>query len=168
LVHPDQIAVVALGSNVGDPRDNVLRALEQLAELSAAPLIKSSLWRTSPLGCPPNSPPFINAVAILEPVQGETPESLLHKLQHLEQEFGRVPKLVLNEPRPLDLDLIVFKTEQWQSPRLTLPHPRAHLRQFLLQPLCEIAPDLLLPGQSSTARELLDRLDPDPAMRRIS
>jgi 2-amino-4-hydroxy-6-hydroxymethyldihydropteridine diphosphokinase len=168
LVHPDQIVVVALGSNIGDPRANVLRAMERLAQLSAAPLIKSSLWQTSPLDCPPDSPPFINAVAILAPVQGETPESLLHKLQHLEQEFGRRPKLVLNEPRPLDLDLIVFKTEQRQSPRLTLPHPRAHLRRFVLQPLCEIAPDLLLPGQSSTVRALLDRLEPDPAMRRLS
>jgi len=70
---------------------------------------------------------------------------LLQKLRALEKEFGRTSKKVLNEPRSLDLDLIAFGTETRNSPELILPHPRAHLRRFVLQPLGEIAPDFILP-----------------------
>src|SRR4051794_15023844 len=100
------LAFVALGSNLGDSGPIILRAMERLQEFSEQPLLRSSLWETSPVGCPPNSPPFINAVVGLEPRGGETPETLLAKLQALEKEFGRRPKIVTNEPRPLDLDLI--------------------------------------------------------------
>jgi len=97
-------------------------------------------------------------MAGLVPRAGETPESLLIKLQALEKEFGRVPKKVLNEPRPLDLDLIAFGKEVRTSPELTLPHPRAHQRQFVLQPLEEIAPELVLMGQTRTVAELVRSL----------
>src|SRR5690348_11252757 len=103
-----QSAIVALGSNVGDPQQNVLQAMQRLQKLSDCPLLRSSLWQTSPVDCPPGSPPFVNAVVALVPRQMETPESLLARLQQLEKEFGRQPKAVLNEPRPLDLDLIAF------------------------------------------------------------
>jgi 2-amino-4-hydroxy-6-hydroxymethyldihydropteridine diphosphokinase len=83
------------------------------------------------------------------------------KLQTMEKEFGRKPKQVLNEARPLDLDLIAFGNETWNSPEITLPHPRAHERRFVLQPLSEIAPDLVLPGQTKTILELLARLPGD-------
>lgn len=149
-----KLAFVALGSNLGDPRQNVLRAMERLQALSALPLLKSSLIETAPVDCPPGSPNFVNAVVGLTPLPGETPESLLAKLQALEQEFGRTPKTVLNEPRPLDLDLIAFGREVRHTPPLVVPHPRAHLRQFVLQPLAEIAPDLVLPGQTKTVAEL--------------
>jgi 2-amino-4-hydroxy-6-hydroxymethyldihydropteridine diphosphokinase len=86
---------------------------------------------------------------------------LLAKLQSLEKEFGRQPKKVLNEPRPLDLDLIAFGAEVRTTPMLTLPHPRAQLRRFVLQPLVEIAPGLILPGQTRTVAELLRTLDGD-------
>src|SRR5258707_129381 len=86
------IAFVALGSNSGSPAANVRRAMERLGELSAGPLIKSSLWETAPVDCPPDSPRFVNAVVALKPRAGETPESLLEKLQALEREFGRQPK----------------------------------------------------------------------------
>ena len=98
----------------------------------------------------------------------ETPESLLAKLQRLEQEFGRRPKRVLNEPRPLDLDLIAFGRETRVSKELTLPHPRAHERRFVLQPISEIAPDLILPGQSQNVARLLGELPPDANMRKVS
>jgi 2-amino-4-hydroxy-6-hydroxymethyldihydropteridine diphosphokinase len=97
----------------------------------------------------------LNAVVTLVPQPGETPESLLKKLRALETEFGRRPKTILNEPRPLDLDLIVFGREVRSSRFLTLPHPRAHERRFVLQPLSEIAPDLVLPGQTQTVAQLL-------------
>jgi 2-amino-4-hydroxy-6-hydroxymethyldihydropteridine diphosphokinase len=104
---------------------------------------------------------FVNAIVGLMPRQSETPESLLAKLRALEREFGRPPKKILNEPRLLDLDLIAFGNESRAPKELTLPHPRAHLRRFVLQPLSEIAPELVLPGQSKTVAQLLRCLPPD-------
>lgn len=155
---PSSLAIIALGSNLGDPRQNVLRAMERLRDLSDLPLLKSSLWETLPVDCPPGSPPFINAVVGLVPQAGETPETLLGKLQALEKDFGRRPKQVVNEPRPLDLDIIAFGAETRSSPQLTIPHPRAHIREFVLGPLNEIAPDLILAGQELSVQALLSRL----------
>jgi 2-amino-4-hydroxy-6-hydroxymethyldihydropteridine diphosphokinase len=136
--------------------------MRMLQSLSAAPLLRSSLWQTTPVDCPPGSPLFVNAVAGLRPFAGETPATLLRRLQKLETAFGRKPKKILNEPRPLDLDLIAFGSRLIHSPKLELPHPRAHLRAFVLRPLAEIAPDFILPGQTMSVRELLRRLPPDP------
>ena len=120
-----------------------------------------------PVDCPPDSPRFVNAVAGLKPRENETPESLLKKLRELEKEFGRVPKTVLNEPRPLDLDLIAFGNEIRNSPELILPHPRAHLRRFVLQPLSEIAPELILPGQGKTVLQLLAELTSEEIIKKL-
>ena len=155
-----QLAIVALGSNLGDSRRNVLRAMERLQELSEHPLLKSSLWQTAPVDCPVGSPVFVNAVVAFVPRRGETPESVLATLQEIEKDFGRKPKKVLNEPRPLDLDLIAFGSETRAGKELTLPHPRAHQRRFVLQPLSEIAPDLILPGQKKTMSQLLGEWPP--------
>ena len=162
------LAIIALGSNLGDSRATLRRAMDRLQELSTQPIQKSSLWQTTPVDCPPGSPPFVNAVIGLVPLPGETPETLLAKLQSLEREFGRAPKTVLNEPRPLDLDLIAFGDAVLHTPKLVLPHPRAHERRFVLQPLSEIAPDLILPGQSNTVAQLLAELPPDAAMQKIA
>ena len=85
----------------------------------------------------------------------------------LEKEFGRAAKKILNEPRPLDLDLIAFGNETRNSPELILPHPRAHLRRFVLQPLSEIAPDLILPGQAKTVSQLLAELLDEETVTRL-
>ncbi len=162
------LAVVAIGSNVGDPVRYVRQAIAKLRGFSASPLKASSLWQSTPVDCPPGSPPFVNAVVSFTPHAQETPETLLRKLQSLEKEFGRRPKQVLNEPRPLDLDLIAFGQEKRATDKLALPHPRAHRRRFVLQPLAEIAPELLLPGQTETTMQLLLRLPPDPGMERLS
>jgi 2-amino-4-hydroxy-6-hydroxymethyldihydropteridine diphosphokinase len=106
-------------------------------------------------------------MAGLLPLPGETPESLLAKLQQLEKDCGRAPKKILNEPRPLDLDLIAFGREQRHSAALTLPHPRAHLRRFVLQPFSEIAPDLILPGQSKSVSQLLAELPAGESVQRL-
>ncbi len=164
---PDKLAFVALGSNLGNSRLILRDATLRLAALSRQPLLESSLWQTTPVDCPPGSPAFLNAVVGLLPHPGETPESLLSKLQALEREFGRQPKKVLNEARPLDMDLIAFASETRTTARLTLPHPRAHLRRFVLQPLAEIAPDLILPGQVNSVAALLSQLPPDPGMTRV-
>jgi 2-amino-4-hydroxy-6-hydroxymethyldihydropteridine diphosphokinase len=158
---------VALGSNLGDSQKIIFDAMVRLQMFSSAPVLKSSLWQTSPVNCPPDSPPFVNAVAGLIPKENETPESLLKKLRELEIKFGRAPKAVLNEPRPLDLDLIVFGNEIRSSSELILPHPRAHLRRFVLQPLGEIAPELILPGQGKTVSELLAGLAGDEAVTQL-
>jgi 2-amino-4-hydroxy-6-hydroxymethyldihydropteridine diphosphokinase len=167
------MVIVALGSNLGDSRKIILEAMERLGEFSARsaqradPTLKSSLWKTSPVDCPPGSPEFVNAVVGFVPREGETPESLLAKLRELEKEFGRAQKKVINEPRPLDLDLIAFGNEVRNTPELTLPHPRAHLRKFVLQPLSEIAPDLVLPGQSKTVAELLEGISSEERIEKI-
>lgn len=119
------------------------------------------------MDCPAGSPDFVNAVAGLAPRPGDTPESLLAALQKLEKEFGRQTREILNEPRPLDLDLIAFGRETRATKELTLPHPRAHLRRFVLQPLSEITPDLVLPGRRLTVAELLRRLPPDGTIRKL-
>lgn len=153
-------AIVALGSNLGDSPRNVRRAMERLQELSEQRLLKSSLWQTAPVDCPAGSPAFVNAVVAFVPRPGATPESVLGSLQDIEKAFGRKPKQVLNEPRPLDLDLIAFGNETRAGKVLTLPHPRAHQRDFVLQPLGEILPDLILPGQKETVLQLLGELPP--------
>lgn len=139
------MVIVALGSNLGDSEQILRAAADELRKLAACGFRLSSFQRTEPVDCPPGSPPFLNAVAVFEPQAGETPETLLDKLQALERRFGRQPKKILNEPRPLDLDLIAFGREKRCTPRLTLPHPRARQRAFVLEPLREIAPDYLWP-----------------------
>ena len=162
-----RLAFVALGANLGDPKRAILEAMMHLQKLSVEPLLRSSLWQTAPVDCPPGSPRFVNAVVGLAPRPEETPQSLFAKLQTLEKNSGRKPKTILNEPRPLDLDLIAFGNERRAGKTLTLPHPRAHLRRFVLQPLSEIAPDFLLPGQSKTVSQLLHALPPDESMRKV-
>ena len=149
------VAYIALGSNVGDSPSILRRAMDQLALLSRKPLLRSSLWQTTPVDCPPGSPTFVNAVIGLCPLPDESSWSLLTKMLALEKDFGRRPKQVLNEPRRLDLDLIVYGDEISSRPELVLPHPRAHERRFVLQPLNEIAPNLILPGHRRSVAQLL-------------
>lgn len=158
---------VALGSNLGDSPAVLASAFDRLGNWSATPIRRSSMWTSTPVDCPPGSPRFLNAVAELSPRPGETPESLLLAMQALEREFGRRPKLVLNEARPLDLDLIAWGHQTRTTAQLTLPHPRAHLRRFVLQPLAELAPELLLPGQTATVEELLRELKTDEVLHRM-
>jgi 2-amino-4-hydroxy-6-hydroxymethyldihydropteridine diphosphokinase len=165
---PSSLAFVALGSNLGDSRQTVLTAIGRLETFSDQPVLKSSLWQTSPVDCPPDSPKFVNAVVGITPKKNETPESLQQKLIALEKEFGRTPKKSWNEPRPLDLDLITFGNEVRNTPELILPHPRAHLRRFVLQPLGEIAPDSILPGQEKTVAQLLATLPDAETVTRLA
>jgi 2-amino-4-hydroxy-6-hydroxymethyldihydropteridine diphosphokinase len=154
-------AFIALGSNLGDSVANLRTAMQRLQTFSDQPLLKSSLWESTPVDCPAGSPIFVNAAVGLIPRSAETPESLLAKLQALEKQFGRTPKKVLNEARPLDLDLIAFGNQIRTTAQLTLPHPRAHLRKFVLAPLAEIAPQFILPGQARPVAELLRALTSD-------
>lgn len=164
----DGRAFVALGSNLGHSVQILHAAAKALRELSGeGTSFSSSLWSSAPVDCPPGSPVFVNAVVAFPPRADETPETLLLRLQALERRFGRPPKRVQNEPRPLDLDLIIFGSEVRMSESLVLPHPRAHTRRFVLQPMAEVAPALRFPGLSATVGELLAALPPDPSMHRL-
>jgi 2-amino-4-hydroxy-6-hydroxymethyldihydropteridine diphosphokinase len=149
---------VGLGSNLGDSVALLRGAMERMGEYAAGRVTRSSLWWSRPEECPEGSRWFLNAVVSFVTKEGETPESLLGKLQALEREFGREPKRVLNEARLLDLDLIAFGDEVRSTVGLSLPHPRAHLRRFVLEPLSEIASGLRLPGQERTVSEILGGL----------
>jgi len=153
-----RLAYIALGSNLGESELILASIIPRLQSLSTSHIISSRWIRTRPSKCPPGSPDFLNGVVAIRPLPGETPESLLAKLQELEKEFGRTPKKETNEPRPLDLDLITFGEERRDTPHLTLPHPRAAQREFVLQPLAEIAPDLVFPGQTENVISCLSKL----------
>lgn len=157
----DNLAWVGLGSNLGESRRILTDAAAELESWSRLPLTRSSLWRSSPVDCPPGSPDFLNAVVGITPAPDQTPERLLSKLLTLERAWGRRPKQTPNEPRPLDLDLLTFARLTRATAQLTLPHPRAHLRRFVLAPWNEVAPDLILPGNTATIAGLLARLRTD-------
>jgi 2-amino-4-hydroxy-6-hydroxymethyldihydropteridine diphosphokinase len=137
-------AYVALGANLGDPASTVRAAFGALANLPESRITRcSSLYRTTPVGIA-EQPDFINAVVALATTLA--PETLLDELLELESRFGR-QRAEKNGPRTLDLDLLLYNDIFLDLPRLTLPHPRLHLRAFVLQPLAEIAPDLQIPGR---------------------
>ena len=141
-------AYVALGANIGDPAATVVAAFAALADLPQSRVLRtSSLYRTVPLGLR-NQPDFINAAAALDTALGA--EALLDALLAIETRFGR-HRRGRNGPRTLDLDLLLHNDSQIDQPRLTVPHPRLHLRAFVLCPLAEIAPDLTIPGRGSVA-----------------
>jgi 2-amino-4-hydroxy-6-hydroxymethyldihydropteridine diphosphokinase len=160
-------AFVALGSNLGDSRHIVQAACACLRTRAAGDFRVSSLWRSKPVGCPPGSPDFVNAAVCFRPQPHETPESLLRTLQQWERDSGRERGRVRNAPRSLDLDLIAFGDAVRQTAELTLPHPRAHVRRFVLEPLVELDPGLRLRGWAMTAREYLANLPPAEGTTRM-
>jgi 2-amino-4-hydroxy-6-hydroxymethyldihydropteridine diphosphokinase len=141
-------AFVALGANLVEPHAQVRAALAELAHLPQSTLVAaSSLYRTAPVGLA-GQPDFINAVAALD--TSLSPDDLLEALFAIERSFGRVRK-EKNGPRTLDLDLLLYDNEIIDTPHLHLPHPRLHLRAFVVVPLAEIAPDCRLPGRGTVA-----------------
>lgn len=130
-----------------------------IAELSRwGALRASSLWRTEPLG-DPDQAWYVNAVVELE-VGGEALE-LLGRMHALEREFGRPASRERWAPRPLDLDLLLFGGLELRTDKLKVPHPGLATRRFVLAPLAELAPDLVVPGQARSIGALLADLD-DP------
>jgi 2-amino-4-hydroxy-6-hydroxymethyldihydropteridine diphosphokinase len=156
---------VALGANLGDPVATVKTALEALDALPDARLVGvSALYRTAPVGLK-HQPDFINAVAALEVDPAVLPApTFLNLLFAIEARFGR-QRSVPNAPRTLDLDLLLYGDMISDDPLCTLPHPRMHQRAFVLAPLAELAPELIIPGQG-TVRELLVTCA-DQAIQRI-
>jgi 2-amino-4-hydroxy-6-hydroxymethyldihydropteridine diphosphokinase len=156
-------AFVGVGANLGDAVATVLAALHSLGRLpDTQDVACSSLYRSAPVEAV--GPDFINAVAELH--TGLPALALLRELQSIEHDFGRV-RSVRNAPRTLDLDLLLHGEQMMRSDTLTLPHPRLHLRAFVLQPLADLAPDLRHPVLRRTIKELLAGLS-GQAVRRSS
>lgn len=138
------LAYVALGANLADPVEQVRAAIVALTGLPESRLLlTSSLYRTTPVGVH-GQPDFINAVAALETTL--SPQALLTVLFAIEAQFGR-RRDYFRAPRTLDLDLLLFDDQVIDTPQLQLPHPRMHLRAFVIAPLVEIAPDCRIPGR---------------------
>jgi len=147
-------AGIALGSNLGDRNAILKQAILLLKELHEhGDFLVSTFHETAPIDCPPGSPLFLNGAAELE--TSLTPLELLHRLQALELALGRPSNHGVNQPRTLDLDLLYCDRITLKLPELELPHPRIINRSFVLAPLAEIRPDLLLPGWSHTCCEYL-------------
>jgi len=145
---PASVAYVGLGSNLRDPQAQVLRGFAALAALpQSAVRARSSLYRTAPVGYL-DQPDFINAAAALETQLA--PRVLLDALLEIERRHGRTREFA-NAPRTLDLDLLLYGTLQIDEPGLIVPHPRVHLRAFVLAPLSEIAPQGVVPGRGTVA-----------------
>lgn len=139
----EAIAHIGLGSNLGNPEAQVLAAFDEIAATADIKLERrSSLYRTAPVGYD-NQPDFINAVARIRTTL--LPQALLDKLLNIERTHGRIREF-LNAPRTLDLDVLLYDDEQIRTDTLNIPHPRAHLRAFVLLPLLEVSPDLIIPG----------------------
>ena len=142
-----QRAWVGIGANLGDARATVNAALAALASLPGCTLVQASpRYRSAPVEAA--GPDFINAVAALDTTL--SPLALLAALQAIEQHFGR-QRPYPNAPRTLDLDLLLHGQTVLQTTTLTLPHPRLHLRAFVLQPLLDLAPTLAAPGLGALA-----------------
>lgn len=136
-------AAIALGANLGDAPATVLAAFERLAALPQSRLVATSpRYRTAPVGYA-DQPDFINAAALIETAL--SPHELLRALLSIEQDCGR-ERSFRNAPRTLDLDLLVYGDQQLADDDLVLPHPRLGERAFVLGPLADIAPELVVPG----------------------
>lgn len=155
-------AVFALGGNLGDPYETLSRALTLLAAHEEWTLLAiSPVYSTDPVGGPPGQPDYLNAVGIAGvPFTARTLLGLFHVV---EQACGRVRESRWGA-RTLDLDLITFDDDVSADPTLTLPHPRAHERGFVVQPWLDLDPDATLPGHGRL--DLLEASRPDAGVRR--
>ncbi len=152
------VAAIGIGSNLGDAAAQVTGAFAKLAELGTV-TARSSLYRSEPWGVLAQ-PPFVNAAALLETALA--PRALLHALQRIEREAGRVPTSRWG-PRVLDLDILAYDALRVDEPDLVVPHPHLAERAFALVPLAEIdsrwvaARDALPPGERAQVVELTAR-----------
>lgn len=149
------MACVALGANLGNAQATIAQALGDLANLPKTQLIRaSSLYRSAPYEA--QGPDFVNAVALIQTQLSAL--ALLHTLQRLEHRSGRT-RPYQNAPRTLDLDLIFYGDVSLDSPELRLPHPRWHTRAFVVQPLAEVWPERVTPGQLAAVRgQIIQRI----------
>lgn len=164
---------VSLGANqpsfAGNEQQTILAAVSHLQELSTAPVQLSSLYISDPVDCEPGTEDFVNAVAKLAVPISVLPYNLLNRLHKIEDFFGRQrgPKGKTNAPRSLDLDLISFDAVVVTNEWLTLPHPRAAQRLFVLVPLMEFCSDLELAASTTDLADLIHRLPKSPGLKKL-
>jgi 2-amino-4-hydroxy-6-hydroxymethyldihydropteridine diphosphokinase len=149
---------IALGSNLGDSRQLLREAIAALRAIAVpgGKFLEAPVYRSAPLACPAGSPDFLNTVAEL--AWSGTPHGLLEKTRGIEQQLGRIRGAERNAPRSIDLDLLYCGELEIEDTDLTLPHPRIAERRFVLQPLADIRPGLVLPGMAIPVSNLLGRL----------
>lgn len=149
-------AYVGLGANLGDREATLRAAVDALAAEEEIEVVAVSTFRdTEPVGVV-GQPRFLNGAVALDTTLA--PRELLERLLAIEQRFGRVRVAGEHGPRTLDLDLLLYGEERIDSPGLTVPHPRLHERRFVLEPLAELDPGLVVPGRGSVA-ELIAGVD---------
>ena len=150
---------IALGSNLGDRAANIQRGIELL--MSRVPGIRlnasAPVYETEPVDCAPGTQAFLNTV--IEVAAECLPDELHSHLKAIEQALGRPDQRERNSPRTLDLDMLYADDVVSADPALILPHPRMHMRRFVLEPLADIRPELMLPGQKVPVSELLAGLE---------
>ena len=163
---PQMRAGIALGGNLGDRHLNLTTARARLFALADAtgPFLSSAVYETEPVECEPGAQKFLNAV--VEIGYAGSSQELLDELKKIEAKLGRPPEHERNRSRTIDLDLLYHGARSLDEPGLQLPHPRLHLRGFVLHPLAEIRPNLVLPGQTKTVRELNEELSPSHSVVR--
>ena len=161
-------AGVALGSNLGERLANLRNARNDIAKLTGVfpPMYSSALYETKPVNCEPGAANFLNT-ALEFSFAGE-PLSLLRGLAMIEKLLGRPSDHAKNVSRVIDLDLLYFGALEVESMELRLPHPRIAEREFVMRPLADVRPDLILPQQTQTVSELLDRIQDAGAVVRIA
>ena len=149
---------VGLGSNLGDRLHNLCAARKAILGLSTVkpPIFSSPIYETDPVDCERGAEKFLNAVVEFD-YEGD-PANLLERLSRIEEGLGRRRDHEKNVSRTIDIDLLYWGERNVENERLQLPHPRMHLRKFVLQPLADIRPDLILRGQKKTVSELLREL----------
>jgi len=140
-------AYIGLGANLGDAKATLVAAFNALEALPESELMqRSSIYRSAPIDS--SGPDYLNAVARLRTALG--PHELLAQLQSIERSHGR-ERPYRNAPRTLDLDVLLYGDQQFDTPTLIVPHPRAHERAFVLAPLAELSPGLVIPGRGPVA-----------------
>ena len=151
----------SLGANLGDRLATLERVCDYLSEIFGA-LRLSQVYETEPVGCPAGSPAYLNACVEVSTTMA--PQAVLRCCQEIEKDLGRTRSGEYGEPRTCDIDILYYGELQSNTPELILPHPRAHEREFVLRPLCDIDPLLVLPGQQATVQELLTAIPHDNAV----
>jgi 2-amino-4-hydroxy-6-hydroxymethyldihydropteridine diphosphokinase len=155
---------LGLGSNVGDRRANLQAAADALPAHGVEVLASSSVYETEPVGEVLDQPDFYNACLRVRTALG--PESLLDACKAVERELGRIAGGARHGPRPIDVDLLLLGDERFHSGRLTLPHEQVASRRFVLTPLVELSPGLVIPGVGPAA-DALDALADEAAVRPV-
>jgi 2-amino-4-hydroxy-6-hydroxymethyldihydropteridine diphosphokinase len=149
---------IGIGSNLGDRQGNCLRAVERMDRITGCRITGCSDWfLTKPVGVE-GQEWYVNGVASL--VTDISPQDLLKRLLAIEADMGRVRREQWG-PRNIDLDILLFGREIIQESNLTIPHPRMHLRRFVLEPITQLAPDLVNPALGLSMKELLEQLPED-------